>query len=194
MKARNPSTGTLDTVYVKALDSMPVGTIVDYDGQAGDIPTGWETYGQNQIKKTSETRALAGNIVNASNNSQTSAYSCKYANEHFGGTLLWSNSNTSSSFNAQDVLTDDSYDCIEIIFCYGTSGDMYSSGKLFKGERTTLTIPYYNSGFYTRTRKITYKNDGNGTCTFEAGYLNATSNNAVCIPFYIIGYKTGLFS
>lgn len=40
MKARNPSTGTLETVYVKALDSMPVGTIVDYDGDT--IPTGWE--------------------------------------------------------------------------------------------------------------------------------------------------------
>lgn len=40
MKARNPSTGQLDTVYVKALDSMPVGTIVDFDGT--DIPTGWE--------------------------------------------------------------------------------------------------------------------------------------------------------
>ena len=52
MKARNPSTGQFETVYVKALDSMPVGTIVDYDGQASDIPTGWETYGTGQIKKT----------------------------------------------------------------------------------------------------------------------------------------------
>lgn len=42
MKARNPSTGNLETVYVKALDSMPVGTEVDFDGQASDIPTGWE--------------------------------------------------------------------------------------------------------------------------------------------------------
>lgn len=42
MKARNPSTGTLETVYVKALDSMPVGTEVDFDGSASDIPTGWE--------------------------------------------------------------------------------------------------------------------------------------------------------
>jgi len=40
MKARNPSTGTLDTVYVKALDSMPVGTQIEYTGDT--IPTGWE--------------------------------------------------------------------------------------------------------------------------------------------------------
>ena len=30
---------------IKALDSMPVGTIVDYDGEASDIPTGWENVG-----------------------------------------------------------------------------------------------------------------------------------------------------
>lgn len=42
MKAINPSTGNLETVYVKALDSMPVGTEVDFDGDSADIPTGWE--------------------------------------------------------------------------------------------------------------------------------------------------------
>lgn len=42
MKARNPSTGNLETVYVKALDSMPVGTEVDFDGNISDIPAGWE--------------------------------------------------------------------------------------------------------------------------------------------------------
>lgn len=40
MKARNPQTGNLETVYVKALDSMPVGTQVEYTGAT--IPTGWE--------------------------------------------------------------------------------------------------------------------------------------------------------
>ena len=33
------------------------------------------------IRKTSETRPLAGNIVNAYNDSQTSAYSTEYTNE-----------------------------------------------------------------------------------------------------------------
>ena len=40
MKARNPSTGNLETVYVKALDSMPVGTQIEFTGDT--IPTGWE--------------------------------------------------------------------------------------------------------------------------------------------------------
>ena len=42
MKALNPSTGNLEEVYVKAIDGMPVGTEVDFDGQVNDIPTGWE--------------------------------------------------------------------------------------------------------------------------------------------------------
>ena len=42
MKYKNPNTGNFDTLYVKALDSMPVGTEVDFDGQASDIPVGWE--------------------------------------------------------------------------------------------------------------------------------------------------------
>ena len=42
MKVLNPNTGQFEEVYVKALDSMPVGTEVDFDGQASDIPIGWE--------------------------------------------------------------------------------------------------------------------------------------------------------
>lgn len=34
--------GTYKNIYVKALDSMPVGTEVQFDGQVDDIPAGWE--------------------------------------------------------------------------------------------------------------------------------------------------------
>ncbi len=47
MKARNPSTGNLETVYVKALDSMPVGAEIDFDGDSADIPAGWKLVGNN---------------------------------------------------------------------------------------------------------------------------------------------------
>ncbi len=59
MKARNPSTGTLDTVYVKALDGMPVGTEVEFDGTSANIPTGWE---QADVWQT-----LATNVSNNTN-------------------------------------------------------------------------------------------------------------------------------
>lgn len=42
MKARNPNTGNFEKLYVKALDSMPIGTEVDFDGSVSDIPDGWE--------------------------------------------------------------------------------------------------------------------------------------------------------
>ena len=80
MKVLNPSTGNFEELYVKALDSMPVGTIVYYDGQASDIPIGWVSYGTGQIKKTSNTRPLTASVVNESNNSTTDTYSCDYIN------------------------------------------------------------------------------------------------------------------
>lgn len=57
MKARNPNTGNLETVYVKALDSMPVGTEVDFDGTSADIPTGWE-----EISEYSTTEINTGKV------------------------------------------------------------------------------------------------------------------------------------
>lgn len=40
MKYKN--NGQWEEITIKALDSMPVGSIVDYDGQVSDIPVGWE--------------------------------------------------------------------------------------------------------------------------------------------------------
>lgn len=42
MKVKNPSTGNFEEVYVKALDSLPVGSEIDFTGNASDIPAGWE--------------------------------------------------------------------------------------------------------------------------------------------------------
>lgn len=47
MKARNPNTGIEKTIYVKALDTMPVGAEIDFDGDITDIPAGWEAVGNN---------------------------------------------------------------------------------------------------------------------------------------------------
>ncbi len=42
MLARDRQTNQFKKVYVKALDSLPVGSEIDFDGQASDIPVGWE--------------------------------------------------------------------------------------------------------------------------------------------------------
>lgn len=43
MKYKDPSTGQLKELSLKAADTLPIGTIVDYDGE--DVPEGWEEYG-----------------------------------------------------------------------------------------------------------------------------------------------------
>ena len=42
MRAKDKTTGQFKKVYVKALDSMPVGSELDFDGNSADIPVGWE--------------------------------------------------------------------------------------------------------------------------------------------------------
>ena len=41
-QGRYYANGSWNELSIKALDSMPLGTIVDYDGQVSDIPAGWE--------------------------------------------------------------------------------------------------------------------------------------------------------
>lgn len=51
MKYKDPVTGELKDIYVKASDTLPVGTVVDYDGE--DVPAGWEKiddYSTNETK------------------------------------------------------------------------------------------------------------------------------------------------
>ena len=40
MKYKDPSTGQLKELSLKAADTLPIGTIVDYDGE--EVPEGWE--------------------------------------------------------------------------------------------------------------------------------------------------------
>lgn len=40
MKFRDPETGEFKELYVKAADTLPVGTEVDYEGE--EVPAGWE--------------------------------------------------------------------------------------------------------------------------------------------------------
>lgn len=55
MKYRANSQDTWHKIKVKALDGMPVGSIVDYDGQASDIPSGWEQQGNDYSTTETDT-------------------------------------------------------------------------------------------------------------------------------------------
>ena len=47
MKYKDPITGELKDIYVKASDTLPVGSVVDYDGE--DIPAGWEQVEEDDV-------------------------------------------------------------------------------------------------------------------------------------------------
>jgi hypothetical protein len=47
MGVRVKDNGQFKEIYVKALDSLPVGAEIDFDGDSADIPDGWELVGNN---------------------------------------------------------------------------------------------------------------------------------------------------
>ena len=74
MKAKNPNTGNFEEVYVKALDSLPVGSEIDFTGSASDIPVGWEQVGGKSLvaytlydgPATNDNIILSDSVVNYS--------------------------------------------------------------------------------------------------------------------------------
>ena len=148
------------------------------------------------IKKTSETRALAGNIVNAYSKSQKSTYSCDYLN----GKLLWANPNPTSSFAPQTItLNSDDYDVYEVFYKVESSSSSIKSEKSIKGYGCWLEQSRAESsgGSTCRMRNITYTNAT--TLVVDIGWSstgtsNRTQLDSSLIPIYIIGYKTGLFN
>lgn len=65
-------------VKVKVGDNIPVGTIVEFDGQT--IPVGWEAYTTGKIKKVSQTVPTIAQVVDGHSDSTTDSYSCNYVN------------------------------------------------------------------------------------------------------------------
>ena len=53
MKFRDPETGGFKELYTKAADTLPVGTVVDFDGT--EIPAGWEEVEETDNCSTEET-------------------------------------------------------------------------------------------------------------------------------------------
>lgn len=74
MKARNPSTGQWEDIYVKALDSFPVGVIVEYPTtDSAKLPTGYMFCDGSAISRTeySELFSLIGTSFGAGDGSTT---------------------------------------------------------------------------------------------------------------------------
>ena len=77
--------GIFNELYFKATDTLPVGAIVEFDGE--DIPDGWELVEGTEedepikIRKKEEIVGVVGQVLNESSNSTKNTYSCGYLNE-----------------------------------------------------------------------------------------------------------------
>lgn len=141
-------------------DTLPIGSEVDYDGAT--VPYGWEQIDDNPK-------------------------------------VLWTNSSPTSSFAAQDITVNNlgNYDFYEVIFItYADSSsqlstrNFISTGRIPKGYRTRLM--WFDEKL--RYRNITNVTDSilgfsNGGVYDTYGSSSATSSNAICIPYQILGYK-----
>ena len=83
MKYRDPQTGEFKDITVKASDTLPIGTIVDYDGD--NIPNNWELVDNSgaykKIKKIQTSIGVLGKILNNKSTSTNDTYSCDYINK-----------------------------------------------------------------------------------------------------------------
>ena len=113
------------------------------------------------------------------------------------GVILWENPYPSASnFNAQNIqLKSSNYDCYEIMYYASMASEkLMSSGRIPKGCGTILQFIYNRSGAtVTASRWTNYISAT--SLSFDDSYdsSNSGSNNARCVPLYVIGYNTGNF-
>lgn len=149
----------------------------------------------NYIIKATNTTPTFASVVNATNNSTTDAYSCNYVNNLHNGTLLWTNSDLTSDFNAQTIqLSLSDYDLFEIWFVHDKyTTTYYNVNKLLKGSGQLVQINCgTTSGAEVADRGVTISDSG--VAFADCYYRNSVSGNVVTanlrnIPYKIIGYK-----
>lgn len=96
-------------------DTLPIGAIVEYDGQT--IPAGWEEVsGTNKIKKVSQSAGLLANVSNTSSNSTADSYSCNYVNAIQN--LLQTNKTSMPSGQATNCLMIDDFTTTHLCLYY----------------------------------------------------------------------------
>lgn len=84
--------GEYKDIYVKSFDTLPVGAIVEFDGQT--IPDGWTDIGNNKIQKTSQYIEGGSSLSNEYGTSDSNGYTQEYINTNFNAiTEKGSNSN-----------------------------------------------------------------------------------------------------
>lgn len=139
-------------------------------------------------------------VHNEYSTSTTEPYSANYVNA-LNGKILWVNPSPSSTFGPQNItLSSDDYDCLEIYYYDWIDTKRMKSQRAIKGENILIDASFFSDpNFFASGRPITYNSDTSysvGDCVALYGSTTTLVNqsiNFVCIPVYIIGYKTELF-
>lgn len=153
-----------------------------------------------QITQTGDNIELNTSTSMASLLSSISNNTTKIAN--ITGTILWTNPSPTSSFSQQIITipTLPDYDEFEIFFYDNTTRRAVSSTKLLKNQGTNMmAIFQLNDHGNIGNRNIIWNTDtklqvNDAVTIIVNDAFSRTANNAWCIPIYIVGYKTGLFS
>lgn len=180
------SAGAVDAGSVATIETSPavaahaVGDIILYGGKIYEV-TAAISIGESLVIGTNIVATSIGDEISALNAGLTSY------------TLLWTNSDPTSSFSPQTISLDLSeYDRIEVVSYVNRSSTLAFSTILHKGIRGTL------SGVYAARIVIRNLTDGytNSGISFGSGtnintYGNETTDNAYVIPYKIYGIKSG---
>lgn len=112
------------------------------------------------------------------------------------GKILWTNNDPAAEFQSQNItLNSNDYDCYEIIYLQDANTQrLFNTGKILKGHGTILDfqaiLPHYRAVNYVSDTTLQI---GEGVDVYYTSPASTAASNTVCVPLYIIGYKTGLF-
>lgn len=112
------------------------------------------------------------------------------------GNILWTNPNPTNDFSGQNIiLSSDDYDVLEWYYRNDVPSNLCFSQQILKGYGTQLDFLSTASGSRQWSRRIIRNSDTSFTCwdCVKVDGSSTTNDNGLCVPLYVIGYKTGLF-
>lgn len=198
MKYRDAITGEFKKLRIRATDELPVGSIIEYSGLSSDIPIGWESYGNNQIKKIAETTPITGNVINEYSESTTDAYSANYVNNIYKKTVLFEGNTNTTITLSEDC---SNFDFLDIEYRF--DDNKYNFTRIYEPNGKGVCLPNVNVG-----NNASYINIIGGNITLSnnkinignGAYLNInvsnftknnSSSNFETRITKVIGYKKG---
>ena len=209
MKFKDPITGEYKTLHLKTSDTLPVGTIVSFEGD--EIPEGYEeVIGEEARVVISPTEPTTGEEVWIDNvnkkiyiKNDNDVYEEIYNEKgKIDMKILWPNPSPSVAIEESEIDVDYSgCDYYEIIYKqYYLNNFYHNTGKIPVGTQfrliTVNILPSSNvASFMCRdispvsNNKLKFYKCVGGTIHSDNTNFLEDNLNQYCIPIYVIGYK-----